>query len=64
MSAEQGEVISEPDFSTYCRLCAVKSDGGNDIFTAKGVELCLAEKIGRCLPVVVSIASCFVLVVW
>ena len=37
-----------------CRLCAEESKDTTNIFSAKGCELRLADKIHKCLPVVVS----------
>ena len=37
-----------------CRLCAEESKDTTHIFSAKGCELRLADKIHKCLPVVVS----------
>ena len=43
-----------PKMTVLCRLCAVESSDTINIFSDKGLELCLSEKINKCLPVVVS----------
>ena len=37
-----------------CRLCASPTEDGVEIFSEKGQEICLPEKISKCLPVLVS----------
>ena len=37
-----------------CRLCADLSTNTTNIFSEKGIELRLPEKIHKCLPVLVS----------
>ena len=46
--------------TVLCRLCAEEKDETVHIFSVKGQELCLPEKINKCLPVVVSIVSFYV----
>ena len=40
--------------SQVCRLCANTSTNTTNIFSEKGLELRLPEKIQKCLPVLVS----------
>jgi hypothetical protein len=37
-----------------CRLCATTTEDGVEIFSERGVEGCLPEKISKCLPILVS----------
>ena len=37
-----------------CRLCATPTQDGVDIFSERGLEGCLPEKISKCLPILVS----------
>ncbi len=37
-----------------CRLCALPSEDGVEIFSERGIEGCLPEKISKCLPILVS----------
>ena len=43
----------------FCRLCADESDDTIQIFSEKGQEVCLPEKINKCLPIVVSTSLIF-----
>ncbi|XP_023320079.1 zinc finger and SCAN domain-containing protein 2 [Eurytemora carolleeae] len=36
-----------------CRLCASPTEDGVEIFSEKGQEICLPEKISKCLPVLI-----------
>ena len=42
--------------AALCRLCAEETTDTVNIFSGRGAELGLAEKISKCLPVVVSSA--------
>ena len=42
--------------SVICRLCAGTSEEGLEIYSEKGQEICLPEKISKCLPIVVSLS--------
>ena len=46
--------------AALCRLCAEETPDTVNIFSGRGAELGLAEKISKCLPVVVSSAHCAV----
>jgi len=40
--------------TTLCRLCADPCPDTVNIYSTKGLELCLPEKINKCLPIVIS----------
>ena len=42
------------EMTELCRLCAEETTESINIFSSKGQEMCLPEKIQKCLPVVVS----------
>lgn len=41
--------------SALCRLCASSSPNTTNAFSPRGLELCLPEKMAKCLPVQVSL---------
>ena len=55
-AAAHSEEVSfcSPDMGQVCRLCAAISINTTNIFSEKGLELRLPEKIQKCLPVLVS----------
>ena len=55
-AAAQSEELGpcSSDMSQVCRLCANTSINTTNIFSGKGLELRLPEKIQKCLPVLVS----------
>ena len=54
--SDTGESGEAKILSVICRLCAVQSDDGVEIYSQRGQEICLPEKISKCLPIVVSLA--------
>jgi hypothetical protein len=45
----------EPKRGLVCRLCATPTEDGVEIYSERGVEGCLPEKISKCLPILVSV---------